>query len=1137
MSEISPNEWWVKASQEGKKSFDLSWLITDSHLSKVERDIIVDSYQKDKEKLFQATQSSLKSFIIRDYGAANMQSLGGFDGVVALQKALKVDPADGSFGPNTFQALIEYQKSNNLTIDGIAGTETIGKLGIVKASNIKTESLDKIDKKSWNGSPKRKEEKSTETVSIETVSIAPPMSMAPMIKKFTTFTNWVEEQIKSTNEHKKDNTGIVAGVGDWIGEKTGAFETGKSIYEQQIKQAQDRAKELHSQISIQFQWKNIPESEKAEVGKLIARLEKLAWAKLEEVSWWKAVFNTIGAGDIEWDAGSLKNRTKIFAKTTIGFAEGAYDVVSSIAEITGKAIGITAAYVGSSVSEGKFDSSVGKQITSDVKEIFSMLTIENAKIAIAKLPEALEKFANASPDIQAEGFGKFFGNLLVAGWVWVKIFQWGKHAMQLWNRAIRMANHRWLSKSAPLALAGALQLWSGTVAMWTGVALRIGEMDVIPGKKWAKKTVKAIEDIENTTIHAKKEAKSRLSQQKKPTLSKEDIKNGSTMDDGVFPEWNATSNKSEVLSKLETELSEKIKQLQEIQAQKIKQPLNFNLTKQEGQLTKEIGILEKRVRNQKATDLMMEQNAAREAVKEEFTLDGKNSEQILGHLRMKYHPDRTSHPRAKEITQELNNLAEIKWKVNIHSELEEIFKDADGYLDQKANKGASYRNKPKEKADFYTFKDGATVEKGSFDATGAGEGRIKRPDGSFHEGKFVWWELEQGMVIAKNGEKFIFNKNSKIPLMREVDNKTMGKIHNHESVRWEIPTMKWTHRTTADVLEQILRSGKIGTNADRWVNFWGGLGAGYGDISLIMKKDVQKIRGAKDIAWDKVTWTDNMVYFFWDQSKGNGMRMEEYSQKFGDFTNARVKRGENPHITDPYLMVWERGSQFTHEVDADMIEAVILPSHVKSYPNYPEIKAGLEARWIRIIEAKTSSYVLNYSGGSILNVIAGGRSNKWAYAELIRTELTKWYPDMPLEDAAIAHLKSTGAIPMDSRKTFQEHLEGYNRVANNDGLSRGEHTGWEFQNYASHKNHAAEQQSYFNYLVESKYRNFSEMPSWELSSLLEGYLTMPELLKQKWVSPKEIHWLLSALENTTASVDGIVTRNSSHRSILTRLAA
>jgi hypothetical protein len=64
------------------------------------------------------------------------------------------------------------------------------------------------------------------------------------------------------------------------------------------------------------------------------------------------------------------------------------------------------------VSEGKFDSSVGIQISSDVAKIFSLLTIENAKKALELLPKALESFANATPDVQAEGFGKCFGLIL-----------------------------------------------------------------------------------------------------------------------------------------------------------------------------------------------------------------------------------------------------------------------------------------------------------------------------------------------------------------------------------------------------------------------------------------------------------------------------------------------------------------------------------------------------------------------------------------------------------------------------------------------------------------------------------------------------------------------------------------------------
>jgi hypothetical protein len=74
--------------------------------------------------------------------------------------------------------------------------------------------------------------------------------------------------------------------------------------------------------------------------------------------------------------------------------------------------------------------------------------------------------------------------------------------------------------------------------------------------------------------------------------------------------------------------------------------------------------------------------------------------------------------------------------------------------------------------------------------------------------------------------------------------------------------MKWTHRTTADILERILQSGKIGANADRGVNFWGGLGAGYGDISLVMKRDVERVSAALDVSGQKVPGTDNMTYFF-----------------------------------------------------------------------------------------------------------------------------------------------------------------------------------------------------------------------------------------------------------------------------------
>ncbi len=47
------------------------------------------------------------------------------DGVKALQTLLGLKPVDGKFGPKTKEALVKFQKDNNLTPDGIAGQKTL----------------------------------------------------------------------------------------------------------------------------------------------------------------------------------------------------------------------------------------------------------------------------------------------------------------------------------------------------------------------------------------------------------------------------------------------------------------------------------------------------------------------------------------------------------------------------------------------------------------------------------------------------------------------------------------------------------------------------------------------------------------------------------------------------------------------------------------------------------------------------------------------------------------------------------------------------------------------------------------------------------------------------------------------------
>lgn len=125
----------------------------------------------------------------------------------------------------------------------------------------------------------------------------------------------------------------------------------------------------------------------------------------------------------------------------------------------------------------------------------------------------------------------------------------------------------------------------------------------------------------------------------------------------------------------------------------------------------------------------------------------------------------------------------------------------------------------------------------------------------------------------------------------------------------------------------------------------------------------------------------------------------------------------------------------------------------------------------------------------------------------------------------------------DEHKSFDEHLHEYNDRAAKKGLSRGNARNGEFENYASETNHDREQQAYFNYLVESKYRELSKMPPKELASLLDGYLAVPELIQRKGVSVDEVRKLAESLRGKDAAIADIVKRNSRYQDTLARLAA
>ncbi len=66
------------------------------------------------------------------------------------------------------------------------------------------------------------------------------------------------------------------------------------MYENQIKQIQDRAKALHTQIVHEFTGKTISESEQKSIEVIMQKLEKSAGEKLEHVGWARAVSNSLG---------------------------------------------------------------------------------------------------------------------------------------------------------------------------------------------------------------------------------------------------------------------------------------------------------------------------------------------------------------------------------------------------------------------------------------------------------------------------------------------------------------------------------------------------------------------------------------------------------------------------------------------------------------------------------------------------------------------------------------------------------------------------------------------------------------------------------------------------------------------------
>lgn len=281
---------WIESHSEGneqpsvaKKALDLSRLIADSHLTKEEKRIISESYDTDKQALLDATKWEIRNFILKDYGSANAQYLGGMDGVIALQKKLWVEPADGQFWPDTFKALIEYQKANGLETDAIAGPKTQTKLGISSAIQVPSKDSSRKDV------PKTKSQvKDRNTlggiivdVPVSNSESVKPVDNGKVLWRYEIRLRWIQESLADIRKHRDENTGFFNVLGDDI---VGAFwgSTWKQAYESSYENTKTLAKDAILKLDADMNGKYLSDGDRSQYLRIRGELEKCLGQKLGE---------------------------------------------------------------------------------------------------------------------------------------------------------------------------------------------------------------------------------------------------------------------------------------------------------------------------------------------------------------------------------------------------------------------------------------------------------------------------------------------------------------------------------------------------------------------------------------------------------------------------------------------------------------------------------------------------------------------------------------------------------------------------------------------------------------------------------------------------------------------------------------
>lgn len=237
------------------------------------------------------------------------------------------------------------------------------------------------------------------------------------IKRYSLLADFIENKIKETNELKKKETWIVAGIWDFIGEKTWAYETGKGTYENIIKQSVNQAKELHSKIIAEFEWKDASEEQKQQISIINTKLEKILWAKLEDVSWGKAVFNTLWV-----DENAESTILSQWVRWAIWVAEGTFEWTVNIITWTLDLTKFLAKYAKSSFGDNpEYKNKIDEQMSL----IYSFIKKEWMSGLWSKIYDIIwkewDKILALPYDEQSEEIWKFAWNVISA----LLVIKWG----------------------------------------------------------------------------------------------------------------------------------------------------------------------------------------------------------------------------------------------------------------------------------------------------------------------------------------------------------------------------------------------------------------------------------------------------------------------------------------------------------------------------------------------------------------------------------------------------------------------------------------------------------------------------------------------------------------------------------------